>query len=198
MKKELRKIRDERIEEIKQYAEAHKKWKFDKNGNPIDVYVDANPIVISERFFKKTFNPKKGILLYTSEQLEDFYELYRDLITAVNEYTGVFPTSLSTFCKLLGITIDTLKQYKETTDIDMQRVVTTIIDEINDDNLFFAQLGQASEKSTIFKLKTQNDVTEKKAPNVNINLKGVLNQARYDEKLEKYQKLLLERKKKEE
>ncbi|MBQ6753612.1 MAG: hypothetical protein IJR03_00225 [Bacteroidales bacterium] len=191
MRKELEKIRDERIEEIIKYAEAHKKPKFDKNGNPIDVFVDSNPIVITEKFFKRVDNGTKGIILYTKEQLEEYYELYRELILAVNEYAGIFPTSLTTFCKLIGVTIDVLKQYRETADIEMKKTIDTIYDEINDDNLFLSQLGQTNEKSTIFKLKSQNELTEKRQPNVNISLKGVMNQAKYDKTLEKYSNLLL-------
>ena len=191
MRKELEKIRDERIEEIIKYAEAHKKPKFDKNGNPIDVFVDSNPIVITEKFFKRVDNGTKGIILYTKEQLEEYYELYRELILAVNEYAAIFPTSLTTFCKLIGVTIDVLKQYRETADIEMKKTIDTIYDEINDDNLFLSQLGQTNEKSTIFKLKSQNELTEKRQPNVNISLKGVMNQAKYDKTLEKYSNLLL-------
>lgn len=190
MKKELEKIRDKRIEEIKQYGASHTKTKYDKYGNGTD-YIDSNPIVITEKFFKKIDPKMQGLMLYTPEQMQDFYELYRELILATNEYAGIFPTSLTTFCKLIGITIDTLKQYRETsTSVEMKKIIDTIFDEINDDNLFLSQLGQTNEKSTIFKLKAQNELTEKKSPNVNVSIKGVIEQAKYDEKLEKYSKLL--------
>jgi hypothetical protein len=190
MKKELEKIKNERIEEIKEYGRSHTKTKYDKYGNGTE-FIDSNPIVITERFFKKLDPKMQGVMIYTPEQMSDFYELYRELILATNEYAGIFPTSLTTFCKLIGITIDTLKQYRETsTSMEMKKIIDTIFDEINDDNLFLSQLGQTNEKSTIFKLKAQNELTEKKAPNVNVSLKGVIEQAKYDEKLEKYNKLL--------
>lgn len=191
MNKELEKIREKRVQEIELYAKTHTKPKFDKNGNKIDVYVDYNPLVVAEKFFKRLYKPKEGVILYTSEQLKEFYELYRELVMEVNDKIGTFPTSLPTFCKLIGITVEVLKQYRETSNLEMKKTIDTIYDEINDDNLFLSQLGQASEKSTIFKLKSINEVTEKKAPNVNVNLKGVINQAKYDAKLEKYQDLLL-------
>lgn len=190
MRKELEKVRDERIEWIKQYGASCLKTKYDKYGNGTEYY-DTNPIVISERAFKKVDKDTKGLILYTKEQLEEYYELYRELIVAVNEYAGIFPTSLTTFCKLIGVTIDVLKQYRDTADIEMKKTIDTIYDEINDDNLFLSQLGQANEKSTIFKLKSQNELTEKRQPNVNISLKGVMNQAKYDKTLEKYNHLLL-------
>ena len=190
MKKELEKVKNERIEEIKEYGAAHTKTKYDKYGNGTE-YIDSNPIVITERFFKKLDPKMTGVMVYTPEQMEEFYEVYRELILATNEYAGIFPTSLTTFCKLIGITIETLKQYRETsTSIEMKKIIDTIFDEINDDNLFLSQLGQTNEKSTIFKLKAQNELTEKKTPNVNVSIKGVIEQAKYDEKLEKYSKLL--------
>ena len=190
MRKELEKVKKERIKWIKEYGEKCLKTKYDKYGNGTSYY-DTNPIVISEKAFGKVDKDTKGVLLYTKEQLEEYYELYRELVLAVNEYAGVFPTSLTTFCKLIGVTIDVLKQYRETADIEMKKLIDTIYDEINDDNLFLSQLGQANEKSTIFKLKSQNELTEKKQPNVNISLKGVMNQAKYDKTLEKYNHLLL-------
>lgn len=191
MRKELEKIRDERIEEIKRYGQEHTKTKWDKYGNGTE-YVDSNPIVITEKFFKKLDPKMQGVMVYTPAQMEEFYELYRELILATNEYAGIFPTSLTTFCKMIGITVDTLKQYRETdASIEMKKIINTIFDEINDDNLFLSQLGQTNEKSTIFKVKAQGDMTEKRAPNVNVSLKGVIEQAKYDEKLEKYSKLLL-------
>ena len=191
MNKELEKVKKERIDGIIEYAESHKKIKYDRNGSPIGTFVDYNPIVVSEKFFKKLFTSKEGVLLYTSEQLNEFYELYRELVIEVNDKIGTFPTSLPTFCKLIGITVEVLKQYRDTANLEMKKTIDRIYDEINDDNLFLSQLGQASEKSTMFKLKSINEVTEKKAPNVNVNLKGVINQAKYDAKLEKYQDLLL-------
>ena len=190
MRKELEKVKKERIKWIKEYGEKCLKTKYDKYGNGTSYY-DTNPIVISEKAFGKVDKKTKGVLLYTKEQLEEYYELYRELVLAVNEYAGIFPTSLTTFCKLIGVTIDVLKQYRETADIEMKKLIDTIYDEINDDNLFLSQLGQANEKSTIFKLKSQNELTEKKQPNVNISLKGVMNQAKYDKTLEKYNHLLL-------
>ena len=190
MRKELEKIRDERIEWVKEYGARCLKTKFDKYGNGTDYY-DTNPIVISEKVFKKVDKDTKGIILYSVEQLEELYELYRELVLAVNEYAGIFPTSLTTFCKLIGVTIDVLKQYKDTADIEMKKTIDMIYEEINDDNLFLSQLGQTNEKSTIFKLKSQNEMTEKRQPNVNISLKGVINQTKYDKTLEKYSHLLL-------
>jgi len=189
MNEELRKEVDRRIEDIKTYAKEHTKMRYFKNGSS-EEYVDYSPIAVNERFFKHLEKPSEGIFVYNAMQLEELYEAYREIVTCLNEEIGIFPTSLSSFCKFIGITVDTLRGYKDTQDINMRRVIDTIYEEIGDDNLFIAQLGKASEKSTLFKLKSQNEMEEKKSPNVNVSIKALVNNAKYDAKLEKYKDLI--------
>ena len=189
MDKELKKEIGRRVEEIKEYAKEHTKKKFYKDGSFTE-YIEYSPIAVNERFLKRLQPPSEGIYMYTSTQLEEFYEAYREIVLGLNEYIGVFPTSLSSYCKLIGITVDTLRGYKDTKDINMKRVIDRIYEEIGDDNLFIAQLGQASEKSTLFKLKSQNEMEEKRSPNVNISVKALVNNAKYDARLEKYKDLI--------
>jgi hypothetical protein len=189
MNKNLREEIDRRKEEIGKYAKAHTKLKLLKDGSTIP-YVEFSPIAVNEIFFKKLQKPKEGMFLYSAEELEEFYEAYREIVTQINEELGVFPTSLSSFCKFIGITIDTLRGYRDTKDLNLKRVIDTIYEEIGDDNLFVAQLGGASEKSTLFRLKSQNEMQEKKSPNVNVSIKALVNNAKYDAKLEKYKDLI--------
>ena len=177
--KELKKIVEERKEEIKKYKKEH-------NG-------ELNPIVISNTIFRGVV---EGNFEYTERELGPLYSAYKELITEVNDKIGIFPSSLPTFCKFIGITLNILQNYKDSADYETKEMVNRIYDEINDDNLFLAQLGHASEKSTMFRLKSQNEMTEKKNPNVNITFKKVLDEKRYDRELEKYEKLLGNAKKK--
>ena len=189
MNKQLREEVDKRKEEIRKYAQSHIKTKTLKDKSTVE-YVDFSPIAVNEIFCKNLQKPKEGVFLYSPQELEEFYEAYREIILEINENLGVFPTSLSSFCKLIGITIDTLRGYRDTKDINLKRVIDTIYEEIGDDNLFVAQLGGVSEKSTLFRLKSQNEMQEKKAPNVNVSIKALVNNAKYDEKLEKYKDLI--------
>lgn len=189
MNKELRKEVDKRTEDIKEYAIEHTKVRVYKNGSS-EEYVDYSPIAVNERFLKRVQPPTDGMFVYSAQQLEEFYEAYREIITVLNEEIGVFPTSLSSYCKFIGITVEALRGYKDTKDINLKRVIDTIYEEIGDDNLFIAQLGKASEKSTLFRLKAQNEMEEKRSPNVNVSIKALVNNAKYDAKLEKYKDLI--------
>ena len=189
MNKELRKEIDKRKEAIRKYAISHEKTKTFKDGSTTE-YVEFSPIAVNETFFKNLQKPKEWVFIYSSEELEEFYEAYREIVLEINEDLGVFPTSLSSFCKLIGITIETLRGYRDTKDVNLKRVIDTIYEEIGDDNLFVAQLGGASEKSTLFRLKSQNEMQEKKSPNVNVSIKALVNNAKYDAKIEKYKDLI--------
>lgn len=180
---------EELREEIKSYAASHTKIRVFKNGSE-EEYVDFSPIAVNEKFFKPIQKPKDGVFIYSAEELETFYEKYREIVAEVNEYIGTFPTSISSFCKFIGITVDTLRGYKSTNDINLKRVIERIYEEIGDDNLFVAQLGKASERSTLFRLKSQNEMEEKKSPNVNVSIKALVNSSKYDEKIDKYKDLI--------
>lgn len=180
---------EELKEEIKSYAASHTKIRVFKNGSE-EEYVDFSPIAVNEKFFKPIQKPKDGVFIYSAEELETFYEKYREIVAEVNEYIGTFPTSISSFCKFIGITVDTLRGYKSTNDINLKRVIERIYEEIGDDNLFVAQLGKASERSTLFRLKSQNEMEEKKSPNVNVSIKALVNSSKYDEKIDKYKDLI--------
>lgn len=188
-KDKLREEIEARKEEIKSYASSHTKIRVFKNGAE-EEYVDFSPIAVNEKFFKAIQKPKDGVFLYTSDDLEEFYEKYREIVAEVNEYIGTFPTSISSFCKFIGITVETLRGYRETRDINLKRVIERIYEEIGDDNIFVAQLGKASERSTLFRLKSQNEMEEKKSPNVNVTIKALANINKYDEKIDKYRELI--------
>ena len=52
MKNEIEVAKKKSSELMSKYVEKHTKTVFDKVGNPIDTYVDVNPILISNTFFK--------------------------------------------------------------------------------------------------------------------------------------------------
>lgn len=180
---------EDRIANIQEYAISHTKIRVFKNGSE-EEYVDFSPIAVNEKFFKPIHKCEDGVFVYKAEELELFYEKYRELVGEVNEYIGTFPTSISSFCKFIGITVETLRGYRSTNDINLKRVIERIYEEIGDDNLFVAQLGKASERSTLFRLKSQNEMEEKKSPNVNVSIKALVNSAKYDEKIDKYKELI--------
>ena len=115
------------------------------------------------------------------------YDYYCDLLYEVNDKIGNFPSSLTLFCKFAGITLQTLRNYRNSDDYSMRVVAEKIYDQIGDENLTMSQMGVVREKSTMFKLKSQNEMVEKAQPNVNISVKAVdIDLDKISERLKKY------------
>ena len=168
------------------YASKHEKTIYNKSGDPVGTYVEVKPIVISNYFFKSICPLHNKVPIYNAEKLGIVFEYYNYLISEINDRIGNYPPSLLSFCKLAGISYQTLREYKNSSDIEMRNVVEKIYDQLGDDNLTMSQMGQVREKSTIFKLKAQHEMVEKVQPNVNITYKEVVNTDRINANLEKY------------
>ena len=168
------------------YASKHEKFIYNKEGDIIDTYVEVKPIVISNYFFRSICPLHNKVPIYNAEKLGIVFEYYNYLISEINDKIGNYPPSLLSFCKLAGISYQTLREYRNSSDIEMRNVVEKIYDQLGDDNLTMSQMGQVREKSTIFKLKAQHEMVEKVQPNVNITYKEVVNTDRINANLEKY------------
>lgn len=186
----LNKRKDELTQDMITYANAHTKPIYDRDGNKIDEYVDMNPLVVNNYFFKSICPLGSKIPMYSAEKLALAFDYYMDLISQINDIIGNFPPTLTSFCKLLGISLTTLREYKMSSDLDMRNIVEKIYDQIGDENITFAQLGKTKERSTLFRLKSQNEMVEKATPNVNITYKEVVNTDRLNSNIEKYKKLI--------
>lgn len=181
----------ELVEEMIKYAQNNDKAvRWDKEGNAVAWAVDIKPVVINNYFFKSIVPFGACIPIYNAEKLWMVYDYYMELISEVNDHIGDFPPTLTGFCKLAGITLSNLKEYKTSADLDLRTVAEKIYDEIGDNNLTMSQIGKTRERSTLFRLKSQNEMVEKQQPNVNITYKEVVNTDNINAKLEKYKNLL--------
>ena len=179
------------VDKMIEYAkENDKPVKFDKDGNAVAWAVDVKPVVINNYFFKSIVPFGVSVPLYNAEKLWMVYDYYMELISEVNYHIGDFPPTLTGFCKLAGITLYNLKEYKSSADLDLRTVAEKIYDEIGDNNLTMSQMGKTRERSTLFRLKSQNEMVEKSQPNVNITFKEVVNTDKINANLEKYKNLL--------
>lgn len=187
----LKMKQDELVTKMVEYAERNTKpVKWDKDGCVLREEVAYNPVVLSNTFFKTIVPFGARQPLYNAEKLCIVYDYYMYLITEVNDKIGSFPPTLTGFCKMAGITLSTLREYKNSPDLDMRNVVEKIYDQIGDETLTMSQLGVAKERSTLFRLKSQNEMVEKTTPNVNITYKEVINTDKMDSNLLKYRTLL--------
>lgn len=180
--------KEELVNKMIEYADRNTKpVKFDKEGNPLDYEVQINPVVVSNYFFRPITPLTNQEPIYNAERLGMVFDYYCDLIAEVNDKIGNFPSSLSLFCRFAGITTTTLRNYKNSTDYNMRVVVEKIYDQVGDENLTLSQLGAVREKSTIFKLKAQNEMVEKVQPTINLNANIIdVDMDKINERLAKY------------
>lgn len=178
---------EENDENIEKYVIKHTKNVYFK-GEIIDTYVEVNPIIITNKFFKPIL-PLYDKFNYNTEQLCLLYEYYNNLLLEINDRIGPFPSSLTLFCRFIGMTLQDFKDLRENGD-DMRLVVQKIIDDVDDANLSMAQTGGAKERTTLFRLKTQNEMVEKTTPNVSVNIKANLDDNRIKGNILDYQEFL--------
>lgn len=159
--------------------------------NEIIKYIDEkgitmNPLVITNYFFKPIIPLGSVMPDYNAEKLAIVYEYYCHILTEVNSRLGVFPASLTSFCQLAGITMAELRRLKNSPDLNMRIVVEKIYDQIGDTNITMSQLDMLNTRSTIFKLKSQNEIVEKPQTTVHINITEKPDMDKIEERLEKY------------
>ena len=173
--------------EIQLYAEEHKKpCEWNKDGEPIRFSINLNPLVINNYFFKSIVPLGSIEPVYNAEKLALAFDYYCYILSEVNDKIGNFPSSLTSFCKLCGITLSTLRGYKNSSDLNMRIITEKIYDQIGDNNITMSQLGITKERTTMFRLKSENEMAEKEQPKVNINIVDKPDMELIQEKLNKY------------
>ena len=185
---EIEKKKEELVEEMVQYAKDHEiECKWNREGDAIDHRVDLSPIVITNKFFKPITPIGCQEPVYNAEKLSMVFDYYCELLAEVNDKIGHFPSSLTLFCRFAGITTYTLRRLKASEDYSMRVIVEKIYDQVGDENLAMSQLGIVKERTTLFKMKSQNEMVEKAQPNVNISIKTEpIDFDRISERLSKY------------
>lgn len=152
---------------ISDFTANYLKFKTDKIGNLIN---DTNPLLVSTYFFKP-INPMTNVEpVYTSEQLASVYDLYCNLVERINMEIMIFQPSMSHFAKFAGISLGKLQELKTSYDETMRSLVDKINSDIFDANMTLAQHKKITERPTTFRMKVENEMIEKKSPNVSVNL----------------------------
>ena len=181
--------KEELVKDMIKYHDSHlKECKWDKEGNPVAWKVDISPLVINNYFFKPICPITSQEPVYNAEKLGMVFDYYCDILAEVNNQIGNYPSSLTSFCKLAGITFNTLRNYRNSDDYNMRVVAEKIYDQIGDENVTMSQMGVVRERSTIFKMKSQNEMVEKVQPQVKVNVNAEVDVDRIQERLNKYKK----------
>lgn len=183
----IEKKKEELVNDMIKYAETHKKpVKWNKDGIPIGEKIDINPLVINNYFFKSIVPITSQEPQYNAEKLGMVFDYYCEILAEINDKIGNFPSSLTSFCKLSGLTLQTLRNYRNSSDYSLRVVAEKIYDQIGDENITMSQMGVVRERSTIFKMKAQNEIVEKEQPKVSINITEQPNMERIEERINKY------------
>lgn len=179
--------KEELVQDMIKYAEEHTKpVKWNKDGIPIGEKVEINPLVINNYFFKSIVPITSQEPEYNAEKLGMVFDYYCEILAEINDKIGNFPSSLTSFCKLAGITLATLRNYRNSSDYSLRVVAEKIYDQIGDENITMSQMGVVRERSTIFKMKAQNEIVEKEQPKVSINITEKPDMERIEERLNRY------------
>lgn len=174
-------------QEITKYAQEHKvPCKWNEFGEVVEWKIQLSPLVITNYFFKPITNITSVEPIYSAEELGIVFDYYCYILGNINDKIGNFPSSLTSFCKLAGITLNTLRTLRNSADYNMRVVVEKIYDQIGDENVTMSQMGMVKERSTIFKMKSQNELVEKEQPKVNINITEKPNFDQIEERINKY------------
>ena len=179
--------KEELVKDMIEYHDKHlKECKWTKDGIPIDWKVDISPLVITNYFFKPIIPIGCQEPVYNAETLSMVFDYYCDILAEVNDKIGNFPSSLTSFCKFAGITAYTLRTYKNSDDYNMRVIAEKIYDQIGDENITMSQMGVVKERTTLFKMKSQNEMVEKAQPQVKVNVNAEIDMNRINERINKY------------
>lgn len=188
--------KEQLVQDMINYAKKHEvECKWTKDGDPINWKIEINPIVITNYFFKPIIPISSQEPIYNAESLGMVFDYYNELLTEVNDKIGNFPSSLTLFCKFAGITLYTLKKFKNSDDYSMRVVAEKIYDQIGDENITMSQMGVVRERTTLFKMKSQNEMVEKAQPQVKVNVNAEIDMERINRNLDKYKRFAIKKEK---
>ena len=183
----IKEKKEELVKDMIEYHDKHlKECKWTKDGDPIDWKVDISPLVITNYFFKPIIPIGCQEPVYNAETLSMVFDYYCDILAEVNDKIGNFPSSLTSFCKFAGITAYTLRTYKNSDDYNMRVIAEKIYDQIGDENITMSQMGVVRERTTLFKMKSQNEMVEHVQPQIKVNVNTDINMDRIQERINKY------------
>lgn len=186
--------KEELVQQMIEYAKKHQvECKWTKDGDPIDWKIEISPLIINNYFFKSITPIMGQEPIYNAETLGIVFDYYCDILTEVNDKIGNYPSSLTTFCKLAGISLYTLRQLKSSDDYNMRIVVEKIYDQIGDENITMSQIGAARERTTLFKMKSQNEMVEKAQPQVKVNVNAEIDLNRINERINHYKNFAIKK-----
>lgn len=164
--------RKEIEEKLMTYCEKNMIKRYTKDGTEYEV-PNTNPLLIQKYFFQ-SINPLVNVEpMYSAEKLGIIWQLYEEMIGKINAEIGMVVPNLSHFCSFAGIRVSTFKSFKNSPDEDMRVVAEKIEDGCYDSNVTLAQMGYLKERTTVYRMKSEQEKVEREQPVVHIHSEGV-------------------------
>lgn len=176
------------ITKLEEYQNECVRVRYNKNGTAIKE-INVNPYIIQKYFFQSINPMQSKEPNYSAEKLAIVWDLYNEILLQVNIKIGDFTPTLTSFCTFAGITLTSFRNYKNSDDIDM-RIITEKIDGVCfDSNLSLAQHGKLNEKSTIYRMKSEQEKAEKEQPQIHLHNTEVVDLNELNNKLKAIQSI---------
>lgn len=144
---------------------------------------DIPPYILSNYFFKSVTSLQNIEPKYSSEHLAILWELYSYMVEQVNLKLCEFTPRLTHFCKFIGITASTFKNMLKSPDENVKFVATKIKDACYDNGVIMAQLEKHNTRATLYRMKSELEVTEKAQPK-EINVKMPVDLEKINKRIE--------------
>lgn len=172
--------KEELVDKLIDFKEKHIQHKYDKYGNDKPI---VNQYLVSTYFFRSINEFGNISPEYNPENLSVVWDIYQYLIEQINLEICPFTPSLTHFCQFAGISTDILRDYKESKDKQMREITQKIYDACYQGQMMSAQNGITKEASTIWRMKTENEIVEKKTPNINVSIKETVDPKAVNDRL---------------
>lgn len=185
MPETVSKMKEQVVKKLAEYQLEHTTIVTDKGGIEHEM-VKVSPSYINNVFFKSLNPIMSQEPVYNAETLGIVFDYYAFIVANINDKLGNFPSSISSFCRLAGITTQTLMSYRKSNDYNLRVVAQKIYDYIGDENITMGQMGKVKETMTVFKLKTQNDMNPSKDQNITVNISNDLDEETIKSRINKY------------
>lgn len=185
MPETVSKMKEQVVKKLAEYQLEHTTIVTDKDGIDHEM-VKVSPSYINNVFFKSLNPIMSQEPVYNAETLGIVFDYYAFIVANINDKLGNFPSSISSFCRLAGITTQTLMSYRKSNDYNLRVVAQKIYDYIGDENITMGQMGKVKETMTVFKLKTQNDMNPSKDQNITVNISNDLDEETIKSRINKY------------
>lgn len=156
-------------EMILNFKEHFVETRYDKYGNEEKV---VNPMAIKSYFFSYQQSDKTSQPIYTLEQMDFFFNVFVYAIEQINLYIYPFAADIKDFCKMTNLSNEELLKYKNDNTSEMKVLIEKLYDYCRDSNLTLAQNKIYNSTITNLKAKSELEIVEKKAPNVNVNVQA--------------------------